>query len=203
MNAVILSAGRATRLGGINKLTVSAGGRKVHEWHQRLLAGYTVAAVVDADSADEITSEAQWLDEVISHTAYDGPAGALLAYLDRHDDEGELIVLFADTLLRNLPNTRGNWVAMASAPSRVWDYYEEGEWRRGAPRIPVCVGLYQFDCTKCLQSTIQSLISTANTSEISLADVLSLYGITHQIQRIDVDDWQDAGDMTAIEQVRP
>lgn len=198
--AVILAAGRATRLGGVNKLLVEAGGLPVHEWHRRALEGYDVGAVVRPADADAVRTAAPWLT-VVEHELQDGPAGALLAYITANPEHGPLTVIYADTLLPSVPSAAGDWVATAKAPGRVWDYWD-GDWTRGVPWVEVCVGAYQFACVGCLVGTLRRLLAQSG-GEVHLADVLREYDIEHLIQRLRVEGWQDAGDPEAIARVKP
>ena len=97
--AVILAAGRSSRLGGTNKLLVEAGGRPVHEWHRKVLADYEVNVVVRPDDAQAVRDAMPWVHLVVTHDRFDGPGGALHSYLERIDEPDGLLVLFADTLL--------------------------------------------------------------------------------------------------------
>jgi hypothetical protein len=114
---VILAAGRATRLGGTNKLLVEAAGLPVHEWHRRAAGKQPTYAVVRPDDEKAVLSAAPWLAGVIPHAEADGPSGALLS-ASTALPEGALTVLFADTLLPQVPTQEGDWVGVATAPWR-------------------------------------------------------------------------------------
>jgi len=197
---VILAAGRSSRLGGKNKLLVKAGNKLVAEWHRQLLANTYVAAVVRPSDFYEIDETMPWLSCLLSHKEYDGPAGALLSYLNTDTSGEPLTVLFADTLLRELPDADGDWVGIAQVTGRVWDYWD-GEWTRGVPFIQVCVGAYQFSCMDCLKGILRVLIADNEGREVSMAEVLRRYDGNHMLEHVHCDDWQDAGDPEAIAKV--
>lgn len=199
--AVILAAGRASRLGGTNKLLVEAGGQPVHEWHRTALADYEVDVVVRPDDAQAVRDAMPWVRRVVTHGDYDGPGGAVLGYLDRIDQPDELLVLFADTLLREVPSESGDWVGVATPPGRVWDYWD-GEWMRGTPAVQVCVGIYNFACMHCLTDTLAHLNERAE-SEVPFADLLRTYSSEHYLVHKPITGWQDAGDPDAIARVQP
>lgn len=196
--AVILAAGRSTRLGGVNKLLVNAGGVPVHEWHRRALAGFKVGAVVRPTDFHEVSEAAPWLDEVVGHERQDGPVGALLAYLN--DSNEPITVVYADTLLPQVPDEDDDWVGVAKAPGRVWDYWE-GEWTRGVPYVEVCVGAYRFNCVSCLRTTARNLVAKSD-GETHMADLLRSYSDEHNVQRLPLEGWQDAGDPEAVARVK-
>jgi CTP:molybdopterin cytidylyltransferase MocA len=99
---VILAAGKASRLGGTNKLLVEAAGMPVHEWHRRAVGNEPTYAVVRSDDVGRVLSAAPWLSGVIPHDEADGPSGALLSASTSLPD-GALTVLFSDTLLPEVP----------------------------------------------------------------------------------------------------
>jgi len=155
--AVILAAGKATRLGGENKLLVNAGGVPVARWHERLLRGIPATIVTRSEDVRAVADAATWA-RVIPHDELDGPVGALKAYrsIARYPDE-ETIVLFADTLLVPQPLPNGSWVGLAPAPARVWDLPSPWGWTRGKPTLLVCVGIYASPIRRA--STRRSLAS--------------------------------------------
>jgi hypothetical protein len=143
VRAVVLSAGKASRLGGVNKLLITAGDRPVYEWHRALLEGYRTAVVSRPADAGEIAIRLPWVDRVVGHPEPDGPVGALAAYLDAYPEDEDLLVLYADTLLVPQPLPGGDWVGVAPAPARRWDFpTDRGHWARGVIDVPVCVGIY-------------------------------------------------------------
>ena len=199
--AVILAAGRSSRLGGTNKLLVEAGGQPVHEWHRKALADYEVNVVVRPDDAQAVRDAMPWVHLVVTHDRFDGPGGALHSYLERIDEPDGLLVLFADTLLRTIPDDPGDWVGVATPPGRVWDYWD-GDWMRGVPRVNVCVGVYHFACTDCLMRSLALLVEGLAV-EVSFADLLRHYSREHYVDHTQINDWQDAGDPDALARVQP
>ena len=119
---VILAAGKATRLGGVNKLLVEAAGLPVHEWHRRAAGDQATYAVVRGEHEKAVLSAAPWLTGVIPHDEADGPSGALLS-ASTGLPGGDLTVLFADTLLPQVPTHHGNWLGVAHAPCLNWNKY--------------------------------------------------------------------------------
>ena len=196
---VLLAAGKSTRVGGANKLLVEAAGEPVHEWHKRAASGRATVAVVNAKHAQQVREEAPWLSSIIEHDAHDGPGGALLAF-DRAKPHGEIIVLFADTLLQRVPDVHGDWVGVAPAPGRVWDYYDKVEgWTRGVPAVLVCCGVYRFTNRPLLREVLEELVAEAN--EVHIADVLRVYSERQRLSELVIDGWQDAGDTEALRRV--
>lgn len=205
-NAVILAAGKSTRLGGSNKLLVEAGGLPVHAWHERLLDGIPTAIVTRTEEAAEVALALPWVARVIGHSAYDGPVGALAAYLDAYTDEGELLVLFADTLIAPQPRIpSGDWVGVAYAPARRWDFpTPEGWYSRGVPLVEVCVGAYSFSSIPDLTKAVEiARVEAAKAGEVDvpMTRLLNAYMTLHRIDPLHVYSWHDAGDWDAIDRV--
>lgn len=205
-NAVILAAGKSTRLGGSNKLLVEAGGLPVHAWHERLLGDIPTAIVTRTEEAAEVALALPWVSRVIGHSKYDGPVGALAAYLEAYRDEGELLVLFADTLIAPQPRIpSGDWVGVAYAPARRWDFpTTEGWYARGVPLVEVCVGAYSFssvpDLTKAIEIA-RSEAAKAGEVDVPMTRLLNAYMTLHRIDPLHVYSWHDAGDWEAIDRV--
>jgi hypothetical protein len=193
--AVILAAGKATRLGGENKLLVEAGGVPVARWHERLLRGIPTTIVTRSDQAASVMEVATWA-KVIAHDELDGPVGALKAYrsITRHPEE-ETIVLFADTLLVPQPLPAGSWVGVAPAPARVWDLPSPWGWTRGKPYLTVCVGIYAFDNARRLDDAIGFLTVGP---DVPFAKLLHAYALSSRLNQNNVRGWHDAGDRDAI-----
>jgi len=200
---VILAAGKATRLGGTNKLLVEAADLPVHEWHRRAAGDAQTYAVVRPEDEKAVLSAAPWLAGVIPHAEADGPSGALLS-ASTSLPHGALTVLFADTLLPQVPTQYGDWVGVAPAPWRVWDYYEhaEGGWTRGVPQVLVCCGVYRFTNRELLNDICYDL-KLGSTNEVHMADVLRSYAPHQPLTELIVSGWQDAGDPDALKRVQP
>ena len=156
---VILAAGKSTRLDGKNKLLVEADGITVAEWHRLAKQNHFADIVVHFSDHSIINNLAgKWASRVIAHDAYDGPGGALRAYVADTWHDGGLVVQFADTLLTHIPANTGSWVGVANAPWRVWDYPDSyGGWVRGEPVVRVCCGIYRFSSMEKLWAAIKTL----------------------------------------------
>lgn len=200
--AVILAAGRSTRLGGTNKLLVKAGNNLVSEWHRRALEGRHVTAVVGIDDLPDVAGAATWLCGVVGHDKFDGPVGALNAFLWSEPSDEPLLVLFADTLIPGVPDASGDWVGVAPAPWRTWDYHDGQAWTRGVPRVDVCVGLYRFTDLKALRAEADLLMADS-AEEVHMFDLLRAYDKHHPLRPVTVPGWQDAGDPEAVRRVVP
>lgn len=193
--AVILAAGKSTRLGGANKLLVEAGGVPVHRWHERLLRGIPTTVITRTEDVNAVAEAMPWA-RVRAHDETDGPVGALRAHfsLGRWPVE-ETIVLFADTLLAPQPLPEGSWVGVAPAPARTWDLPSRWGWTRGKPYLAVCVGIYAFAYPERLYDAIRSL---QIGPEVSFSELLQRYASDTQLHQNTVRGWHDAGDPAAI-----
>jgi CTP:molybdopterin cytidylyltransferase MocA len=200
---VILAAGRATRLGGVNKLLVTAGGLPVHEWHRRAFAGADISIVVHDHSIRAIKDEIPWSNAIIGTDKFNGPVGALDAYLAQTNHRDGVTVVFADTLIPPQPLSAGDWVGVAAAPARRWDMPSaRGHWVRGIPRIPVCVGIYSFadmDALREAASAAHSDAAKMGEKETPMTMLLNRYG--SDMPWLRVRGWHDAGDPAAVASV--
>jgi len=201
--AVILAAGRATRLGGRNKLLVKAAGRPVADYHARALAGYETTAIVRYEEREQVRSEAPWLHTVIGDNRGGGPVGALTAYFesDHFKRDRPLLVVYGDTLLDEIPERPGSWVGVAAAPTRTWDFHDGIEWTRGTPTALVCVGLYRFDRPDILEQIAHQLRERAllqGKAETHMAEALRYYAEQRRLPAQRVPGWRDAGDNEAL-----
>ena len=193
--AVILAAGKSTRLGGANKLLVEAGGVPVHRWHERLLRGIPTTVITRSDDVKAVAEAMPWA-RVRAHDETDGPVGALRAHFSmaRWPVE-ETIVLFADTLLAPQPLPEGSWVGVAPAPARTWDLPSRWGWTRGKPYLRVCVGIYAFAYPERLYAAIRGITIGP---EVPFSDLLQRYASDTQLHQNTVRGWHDAGDPAAI-----
>ena len=196
--AVILAAGKATRLGGENKLLVEAGGVPVARWHERLLRGIPTTVVTRTEDVKAVSEAVTWA-KLVAHDELDGPVGALKAYrsMVRHPEE-ETLVIFADTLLVPQPFPEGSWVGVAPAPARVWDLPSPWGWTRGKPYLSVCVGIYAFDNARRLDDAI-GLLTVG--PDVPFAKLLHAYALSSRLKENTVRGWHDAGDRDAISRV--
>ncbi len=205
MRAVVLSAGKASRLGGVNKLLITAGDRPVYEWHRALLEGYRTAVVSRPADAGEIAIRLPWVDRVVGHPEPDGPVGALAAYLDAYPEDEDLLVLYADTLLVPQPLPGGDWVGVAPAPARRWDFpTDRGHWARGVIDVPVCVGIYRFAYPAELRKAIVGAREDAEAigvSDVPMTLLLNRYAREVSLPWNRIRGWHDAGDPEALSRV--
>ena len=198
---VILSAGKATRLDGRNKLLVEAGGMPVLDWHKRSAGNLITDIVVRSTDWPEVNQAAEhWVSGVVTHDGVDGPAGALRHYVSHRFHDGPLTVIFADTLVPSIPENAGSWVGVAPNPGRVWDYQHDWTWVRGVPGGNVCVGLYRFENTTALRQVLSDIPNYGQ--ETPMIDVLNEYEKIYHMRSVKIDGWQDAGDFSAIARVR-
>ena len=199
--AVILAAGKSTRLGGENKLLVEAGGVPVHQWHERLLRDIPTTIITRPEDVTAVADAASWA-KVIPHDKFDGPVGALAAYLQIYlDRSDELLVLFADTLLVPQPLPERSWVGVAPAPARTWDLYAPWGWTRGVPYLPVCVGIYSFDYPERLRRAVKRATEHSEGKDLPMIELLNEYARSTPLRDNPVRGWYDAGDTDAIRRV--
>ena len=195
---LILSAGRASRLGGVNKLLQSAGGLPVLEWHRRFAEGHQVAIVTTPQDAGMIALSAPWADRVVGHGDFDGPVGALAAYLRAYPDPEPLVVLFADTLLPPQSLSGRDFVGVAPAPARRWDFPDlSGFFVRGVPQVEVCVGVYGFsDHPALIKGITQAFTDAAfdGEKEVGFFRLLNAYHSDSGLYHVRVRGWHDCGD---------
>jgi hypothetical protein len=102
-----------------------------------------------------------------------------------------------------VPKQEGDWVGVAPAAWRVWDYYEHGNggWTRGVPQVLVCCGIYRFTNRELLNDICYDL-KLGSTNEVHMADVLRSYAPHQQLTELVVSGWQDAGDPDALKRVQ-
>ena len=198
---VILSAGKATRLEGRNKLLVEADGIPVHEWHRKAKQNSITDVVVhEGDWLAVNKAVGGWVSRVMSHDQYDGPGGALRYYVNDTWHDGGLVVLFADTLLTHIPANTGSWAGVAPGPWRVWDYPDPHKgWNRGEPKFNVCCGVYRFSDINKLRAAFRRL---PIGDPLDMVDVLNMYETIERVELLDVRGWQDAGDPVALSRVK-
>lgn len=202
---VILSAGKSSRLGGRNKLSLTAGGLPVLEWHRRFAEGMQAAIVTRPEDAGATALAAPWADRVIGHSEFDGPVGALAAYLRTYPEKETLRVIFADTLLPPQPLPSVDFVGIAPAPARRWDLPNyEGTFVRGTPLVEVCIGLYQFSDHPALIRAAEKATRDASChgeSEVGFYRLLNHYHSEQGLFHRRVRGWWDCGDEDARRRV--
>jgi hypothetical protein len=197
--AVVLSAGRASRLSGVNKLLVKAAGKTVLQWHERAFSGWRLDAVVRVADVVSVLRAGWQGGTLVGTDECDGPAGALRSYVAAVQLDEPIVVVFADTLLHDVPADGGDWVGVAPAPWRVWDYRVGDTWMRGVPTFEVCVGLYRFDDASALREALNAL---PFGTEVPMTALLREYEKKRRLGTVLVQGWQDAGDREALAKVK-
>jgi len=201
--ALILSAGRATRMGdaapGGVKALARLGGRTVLErqvdmlvprgWDPHLVTREPVAAAVP--------------NVVVGEHA--GPGHALALALEQLPKGlGQpLLVVYADTLwdFHSLPGA-GDWIGTSrEIPSyrRRWDVVDAAgrvAYRFAKTGDRVAVGLYSFRYLRTVQSAAAQAVRASIGGEVGMADVLAYYPRPVPPHRID--GWVDVGDADAL-----
>lgn len=195
---IILAAGKSTRLDGECKMIVRAGGIPVHEWHSRAW-GDSAEAVVLPEHIDQLVASG-WSGPVTGIAGAGGPARTLMNYLKTTGSSGRISIVYGDSLVSEGIYKPGDWVGVAIAPARPWDYWNGFDWVRGTPKVEVCCGIYQFEDGELLLD-ILSQIEYADDVEIGMVPVLRRYDHKRQMERLRISGWQDAGDWNAIKKV--
>ena len=198
MTTVLLSAGRASRLGdrapGGCKALLDVGGRTMLDWWTDL-APDGLVVVVRSEHVD-------LLPDGVSRVVCDqggGPAQALAAALVACDGDSPVTVAYADTWLPGLP-PGDEWCAVAAAKGgRRWDVAEEGllayrDVDLGEVAL-VAVGAYRFGARWRLELALDfELRQAPPDAEVGLAEVVNDLGLPF----VPVLGWQDVGDETAL-----
>lgn len=200
---LILSAGKSTRLDGTCKMLVEAAGKPVWQWHSDAWEGSRIDVIVRSADAKRL-EDAGFRGFVYEDDQLGGPVGALRRYVSLlpSDFPYPLVVSFADSLIKCRIFETGDWVGIASAPGRVWDYPDGKYWMRGVPRVDVCMGLYRFESVPTLQFALQELDSKIAYKEVPMVELITEYEKLRPMKKLRIDGWQDAGDWEAIRKVR-
>lgn len=190
MTSIMLSAGRATRLGGGCKAMKLVGGRTMHEWWRRThLDKPTV--VCRSEDAASIPGPSIVCDEG------GGPAFALRAALALVAEP--VTVVYADTWVPAVPHEDEFCGVAAARGPRSWDVVEDGlvAYRHvdADEAALVAIGLYRFADVERLGKCVDEAINGRTIgAEVGLADVVNLYGLPF----VPVVGWQDVGDPQAL-----
>lgn len=202
--ALILSAGKATRMGdaapdGVKAL-VKVGGRTM------------------IDRQAELVAERGWVPTLVTSTPVDagvenivvgphaGPGHALaLACQQVKVALGRpVLVVYADTLwdAGELPGI-GDWIGTSTiVPSyaRRWDVLSRATgkvaYRYAQPGEKVCIGLYSFRYLRTVQAAAELAVRASSGGEVGMADVLAYYH--HQVPAHRINGWVDVGDAEAL-----
>lgn len=173
------------------------------EWHRRFLDGFRIAVVAPARDAAGLAIALPWVDRVLGHSRADGPVGALSAYLSAYPEDGEIVVVFADTLLAPQPLPNGDWIGVAESPQRRWDFPAgDGAYLRGSLSFPVCVGIYSFAWASKLREAVAEAMEDATIhGEFDVPMIRLLNRYAPGLYQMPVRGWHDAGDPEAIGRV--
>lgn len=199
MELIVLTAGRATRLGSF----APAGCKALVRVHDRPMLANQLD-VVEPDHTTVVCRSAHtrllYGFDVLA-LPFDeggGPARALQACvpLFGRDITGPVVVAYADTWFTELPHGK-DWCGTHPAPGgRYWDVADDEllyRYVRPDVTLPVCVGLYRFDDLERLADAI-GLATLASTEEVGMGPVVRRYGARF----VDVPSWQDVGDPAAL-----
>lgn len=201
MTAVLLSAGKATRLGdrapqGCKALVEVGGETMLGHWRKRFSADdfLVVCRSEHQDAMDDAG-----VRSVVCDTG-GGPAAALAAALPYCS--GPTTVIYADTWSSHLPEADAFCGVAAASGGRNWDVVEDGlvAYRHvevGEVAL-VAVGLYRFPELGPLRVAIgkaRSMAAFLGDSEAGLADVVNHLDIPF----VPVVGWRDVGTPDALD----
>jgi len=189
MTDIVLAAGKASRLGGSCKALIEVAGRRAIDRQAELLSDPLV--VVRSKHAQAVVDAGY--RPVVCDTL-GGPIRALRTALEEVDDRDTVRVVFADTMLRTIPEP-GNWVLYDYAyGGREWDtvhLYTTGvfsarSWFPASDYRAVAVGAYSFTDVPTLRATIRRV-----PDDGPFAWLLNAY--PHLLSGIRAHGWQDVG----------
>jgi hypothetical protein len=196
MTAVVLSAGRATRLNGMCKALVWVAGRRAVDRQAEVL-GVDPLVVVRTEDVQAVRA-AKYRPVVCDDLG--GPVRALKAALPECDPDEPVVVLFADTMVRSLPLSRSNWVGYDFTwGGREWDtvhLYSNGvfssrAWFPAKDYRSVAVGAYSFSDVAALRWACENA-----PDDGPFAWMLNAY--PHPLEGVRAHGWQDVGDVEAV-----
>lgn len=194
MNLVVLTAGRATRLGpdapyGCKALT-PINGRPIIERQMAAADADTVTIVARSEHRSLLTE----YGDVVIHDGFDGPARALSAAIRRVPTP--VLAAYADTFFAEVPAGE-DWCGTHEAQGgRYWDVADDDvvyRYVRPDRTVDVCVGLYRFDDHDRLTAALIRACSVPH-HEVGMSGVVNRYGCRF----VDVPSWQDIGDRDAL-----
>jgi hypothetical protein len=187
VNTVILTAGKALRLGALApqgcKVLVSIKGETVLHRQLAVLAPLSERVTVVCRSEHAPLLQDYPVDLCV-HDAFDGPTGAFRAT----KPTGDTLLCYGDTLCRSVPDGT-DWVGIGfSTGPRRWDVIEHGHikyrWVDEYEVAKVCVGLYRF----------------ARPEKLKLAEDMphALHHSPDWLRFKVVPGWCDTGDVAAV-----
>lgn len=195
MTTIVLSAGEASRLGGVCKALVDVKGVRAIDRQARKLANKPFV-VVRSEHAAAI-SEAGYRPVICDDLG--GPVRALKAAIGYVYRKDPVTVLFADTMFESLPEG-SNWVGYSYAyGGREWDtvhLYANGvfsarAWFPQADYRAVAVGAYSFSDVEAVKRALLQV-----PDDGPFAWFLNAY--PHPLNGERIHGWQDVGDPDAI-----
>lgn len=199
MTTLLLSAGKATRLGdrapkGCKALNEVDGQTMLDHW-----LSHDPDTVI-ACAPEHVTALPSGVDVVIVQGG-GGPAAALREALPYADFP--VTVAYADTWVKAVPDAEEFCGIAAAKGGRRWDVHHDSciTYRYVAPDVAalVCIGLYRFADHDRLAKALDVAIEMAGDGEAGMADVVNVYGLPF----VPVLGWQDVGDPAALEAWRP
>lgn len=198
MTAVLLSAGKATRLGlrapAGCKALLNVGGRTMLDWWRDFYPDLLLVC-----RTEHATLVPEGVQTVICDEG-GGPARALAEALP-YCDEGPIIVMYADTWVQEIPQGV-EWCGVAAAKGgRNWDVFEAGLCAyRAVPEDEVAVvsvGLYKFaEKWRLALALTHELLHGGD--DVGLADVVNDLDLPLE----PVVGWRDVGDEQALKRWR-
>lgn len=198
MTAVMLSAGKASRMGSLApggcKALVEVDGVTMFEhWAERFDDLFLVCR---SDNLGVLSARGM-LPELVVTDEERGPAWALACALNYVDTAEPVTVIYADTWLGGDPPQGDDWTAVAAAQGgRPWYVAEHGGlcYRNTHPTEVVLagIGLFRFADHARLRRCLE--VSLSEEAEVGMGMVHNLYGAPFR----PVSGWQDVGTPEAL-----
>lgn len=195
MTSIVLSAGKATRLNGMCKALVYVNGDRAVDRQTKVL-GHKPFVVVRTEHAQDVRDAGY---RPVICDSLGGPVRALKAAVGYVNNADQVTVLFADTMLRSLPDG-SDWVGYSYAyGGREWDtvhldtngVFSARAWFPAGDYRPVAVGAYSFADVPALKEALRHV-----PDDGPFAWLLNAY--PHGLSGERIHGWQDVGDLDAI-----
>lgn len=205
MTVLLLSAGRATRLGDLApsgcKAAMKVGDRTMIDWVWETFDERPVV-VCRPEHGSVISKEIP----TVTTDEGGGPAVAVAKALAAGAIEGEapVTIIYADTWIPvwGIPHEPEFCGVAAGFAGRAWDVVEGGTvtYRHVTEAALVCIGLYRFTDSGALADAVGKAMANAEANaEVGMGDVVNAYGLPF----VPVLGWQDTGDQLALARWRP